>query len=75
MNKNITTQFFLRLEPKDKTKKSVTLLESSDKNDIFEAYMRFCESNQKENYRIDKVTIQTETIAQSTDFRQSVFNF
>lgn len=75
MNKNITTQFFLRYMPKDKNKTGATLFVSNSKEDIFEKYMRQSESNPKDDYRIDKVTTQIEVIAQTTDFRQATFDF
>lgn len=75
MNQNITTQFFLRYVPKDKTKKCATLFASKSKEDIFERYITESSQNPSEDYRIDKVTTVTEVVAQTTDCRQSLFNF
>lgn len=75
MNKNVTTQYFLRYVPKDKTKKCATLFASYDKEEIFEFYISQSSENPREDYRIDKVTTQVEIIAQTNDFRQSLFDF
>lgn len=70
--KTVTTHYLLETLINKKWK---SIASSEDKTSILRDYAVFCEEEPANSYRVIRQDIVRESIAQSTDVRQSTFDF